>query len=455
MKPAYVVGSGPNGLTAAILLAEAGVPVVVLEAQPRIGGGARTEELTLPGFRHDLFSAVHPMAAGSPVLRRMPLAEHGLAWIHSPDAFAHPFDDGRVATASRAWQQWFGPLAASWDRLAEDLLAPPGFPRHPLTFARFAMMAPWPAAGFARTIFRSKDDRALFAGCAAHSALPLNRPLSAAFGVVLALTAQAVGWPFPRGGAQAITDALASYLRSLGGEIQVNTRVASIDELRDAGAVLCDVSPRQLLSLAGEHLPADYCRRLEAYRYGPGVFKLDWALDAPIPWRAAGCARAATIHLGGTLDEIAESELEAWQGVEPRLPFVILTQPSLFDSTRAPAGLHTAWAYCHVPNGSTVDCTEAIESQVERFALGFRASILARHAMNTARAPAAERESPGRRHQWRRAGFLAASVAAHAAAVSNSAAPPLSLFRLHSTRRRRTRHVRLSRRAPCSRGLLC
>ncbi len=394
MKTAYVVGSGPNGLTAAILLARAGLPVVVLEAQPTLGGGTRTAELTLPGFHHDVCSAVHPLAIGSPIFAGFPLARHGLHWIHPPAPLAHPFDDGTAALLERSvdatsqrlgpdgrpWRRIFGHLSNHWTMLAEDLLAPPHLPRHPLTFARFGLLAPWPAALLARMAFRTTAARALFAGCAAHSTLRLTSPLSAAFGLTLAIAGHAAGWPIPRGGAQSISNALASYFTSLGGTILTNTPVRSIDELHNPGPILLDLTPRQVLRIAGHRLPAPYCRSLEQFRYGPGVFKLDWALQAPISWRAPECAQAATVHLGGTLEEITAAEASLHH---PR-PFVLLAQPSLFDTTRAPAGHHTAWAYCHVPNGSTEDRTEAIESQIERFAPGFRQTILARHAANTA-----------------------------------------------------------------------
>jgi phytoene dehydrogenase-like protein len=398
MKPAYVIGSGPNGLTAAITLARAGTHTIVLEAQPTIGGGIRSAALTLPGFVHDICSAGHPMALSSPAFRSFPLEEHGLEWIDPPAAAAHPFDDGSAAllyrsveaTAQRlgsdgpAWRRAVGPLASGWQDLAADLLGPLRFPRHPFLFARFGMLAPWPAKASAYWLFRTMAARALIAGVAAHSVLPLEDPFSSAVAWVLTLAGHAAGWPIPRRGSQAIADALGSYFKSLGGEIVPNTNVTGLDELRDAGIVLADVTPYQLLRIAGDRLPSSYRRALEKYRYGPGVFKMDWALDGPIPWKAAECAQSATVHLGGTMEEIAASERAPWAGTIERRPFVLLTQPSLFDPSRAPAGKHTAWAYCHVPNGSTADASEAIEAQIERFAPGFRTRVLARSVMNTA-----------------------------------------------------------------------
>jgi phytoene dehydrogenase-like protein len=398
MADAVVVGSGPNGLTAAIALARAGVSVVVLDRAERIGGGMRTEELTLPGFRHDVCSAIHPLAVASPFLRQLPLAEHGLEWIEPPAALAHPFDDGTAALLERspaatgatlgrdahAWSRRVGPLARSADALLEDLLGPPRVPRHPFALARFGLQAGLPAALFARTAFRDERARGFFAGMAAHSMLPLTRPATAGYGLVLAFLGHAVGWPLARGGSQQLADALAAYLRALGGTIETGRQVDSLAELDGASVVLLDTGPRELLRLAGPALDSGYRRSLERFRYGPGVFKLDWALDAPIPWRAEECTRAATVHLGGTLDEISASERAPSAGASAAKPFVLLAQQSLFDPTRAPEGRHTAWAYCHVPNGSTSDLTARIERQVERFAPGFGDRILARSAVGPA-----------------------------------------------------------------------
>ena len=386
-----MIGTGPNGLTAAIMLAQAGRTVTVYEGAATVGGGTRSAELTLPGFVHDVCSAVHPMAACSPVFGGFPLALHGLEWIHSEAPLAHPLDDGSAVmlersievTASnlggdgRAWTRVFGPLAGAWRSLRHDILAPAlRVPAFPIRMARFGLDAFRPAAPFARSKFAGPRAQALFAGMAAHAVLPLEEPLSAAFGLVLGAIGHAVGWPIPRGGAQRIAGALAAYLASLGGKIVTNSPITS---LPDAPLVLCDVTPRQYVALAGTRLPDEFRRTLESYRYGPGAFKMDWALDGPIPWRALECARAATVHLGGTLEEIA-----AWESGFEGAPFVILAQPSLFDATRAPAGKHTAWAYCHVPNGSKKDMTEAIEAQIERFAPGFRGRILARSVLDPA-----------------------------------------------------------------------
>jgi phytoene dehydrogenase-like protein len=398
MPESIVVGAGPNGLAAAIVLARAGLSVRVIEAASTVGGGARSAELTLPGFVHDVCSAIHPLGVASPFFRTLPLERHGVEWVEPPAALAHPFDDGSAAMLERSpeatvsglgedetrWRRLFGPLARDAGSLLEDVLAPLHVPRHPLLLARFGARAALPATTAARLSFRGARARALFGGLAAHSMLPLGRPPSAAFGLVLGLLGHAVGWPFPRGGSQRLSDALASYLRALGGEIATGRRVESLAELGDAQVVLLDVTPRGLLALAGDRLPERYRRRLERYRYGPGVFKLDWALDGPIPWRAEECRRAATVHVGPTLEELAASEAAPGRGEVTERPYVLLAQQSLFDPTRAPAGRHTAWAYCHVPNGSTIDMTERIERQVERFAPGFHERILARSALGPA-----------------------------------------------------------------------
>ncbi len=398
MPDAIVVGSGPNGLGAAIVLARAGLSVRVLEANETAGGGCRSAELTLPGFVHDVCAAIHPLGVASPLLRSLPLGDHGVEWIHPPVVLAHPFDDGTAATIVRSvdetadalgpdadrYRRLMAPLVARHEALVETLLAPLALPSHPAVLARFSVRAALPARLVAERAFRGEQARGLFAGLAAHSMLPLTRMPSAAFGLILGVLAHAVGWPFPRGGSQRLADGLASYLESLGGELETGHRVESLAELAGESAVLLDVTPRQLLSLAGEALPARYRRALERFRYGPGAFKVDWALDGPIPWRAPGCARAATVHLGATLAEIVASEQAPWGGGVAERPFVLLAQPSLFDPTRAPEGKHTAWSYCHVPNGSGVDVSERIEAQVERFAPGFRDRILARSVMGPA-----------------------------------------------------------------------
>lgn len=402
---AVVVGSGPNGLAAAIAIAQAGRSVLVLEGQPSIGGGACSAELTLPGFVHDVCSSSHPLGLASPFFRTLGLERFGLDWIHPEIPLAHPLEGGRAvllersheATAARlardskAYRRLMLPLLESWQALLDDILGLPRLPRSPLSLARFGARALWPAERLARRCFRTREARALFAGLSAHSGLPLERMPSAAFGLVLGALGHAVGWPFARGGAQRLADALAACLRSLGGEIVTGFQVERLADLPRARAVLCDVTPRQLLRLAGGELPPRFRRRLARYRYGPGTFKLDWALSEPIPWAAEACRRVGTVHVGGTLDEIARSEREPWLGRVSDAPFVLVTQPSLFDPARAPPGRHTAWAYCHVPLGFRGDVTALIEGQIERFAPGFREVVLARHVMGP---DALERHDP-------------------------------------------------------------
>jgi phytoene dehydrogenase-like protein len=402
---AIIVGSGPNGLASAITLAQAGLSVLVYEAKDSLGGGARSAALTLPGFIHDVCSAIHPLALASPFFRTLPLDEHGLEWIHPPAALAHPFADGTAALLERsveltgqtlgedamAYRQLMAPLVGNWSKLEDFLLGPLRLPRHPLVLLRFGLLATRSAHGLAKRQFSSERARGFFAGLAAHAFMPLERLPTAAFGVILGVLGHVVGWPFPRGGAQQITNALASYLQSLGGEIVADSPIASLDELPQARAVLLDVTPRQLLAIAGKRLPRGYRRRLERYRYGPAAFKVDWALEGPIPWRSSACARAATVHVGGTLAEISASERAAWQGKHIGRPFVLVAQQSLFDPTRAPPGKHVAWGYCHVPNNSTFDMTECLERQIERFAPGFRERILARSVLMPA---ALERYNP-------------------------------------------------------------
>ena len=395
---AIVVGSGPNGLAAAIELASAGRSVAVLEAEDTVGGGIRSAELTLPGYVHDLGSAIHPLGYASPFFRTLPLEGHGLEWIHPPAPLAHPFDDGTAVVLERSVQETAAslgpdaaayrglmePVVADWDRLVGTLLGPPRVPRHPFALARFGLQAIRSARGFAKSVFGSEKARGLFAGNAAHSFLPLEKPPSASFGLVLGALGHVNGWPFPEGGSQKIADALVSYLLSLGGELYTGFRVRSVEELPYTRSVLLDVTPRQLLSIAGEHFTARYRRALKRYRYGPGVFKVDFALDGPVPWRAQECLRAGTVHLGGTLEDISAGEAAVSKGEHPERPFVLLAQQSLFDPTRAPEGKHTVWAYCHVPNGSTFDMAERIEAQIERFAPGFRDRILAKNASGPA-----------------------------------------------------------------------
>ena len=392
---AVVVGSGPNGLAAAITLARAGLKTVLREAQATVGGGLRSAELTLPGFTHDVCSAVHPLALSSPYLRTLPLADFGLEWIQPAAALAHPLDDGSAAMLERSpdatakglgrggddWRRLMAPFVRVWDELSRDVLAPPlRIPRHPLMMARFGLRGLRSATGLARTL-RGARARALFAGNAAHSFLPLDAAGTAAFGLLLSVSGHAVGWPIVRGGSQRLADALAAYFRSLGGEIATAAPVEHLDEIAPARMVLLDLSPRQVLRIAGNKLPAAYRGALERYRYGSAAFKVDWALDGPVPWTAPECARAATVHLGGTLEEVAASEAAPARGTVHERPFVLFVQPTLFDDSRAPAGKHTAWAYCHVPNGYSLDVSGKIERQVERFAPGFRERILARSVL--------------------------------------------------------------------------
>jgi phytoene dehydrogenase-like protein len=393
-----VIGSGPNGLAAAITIAQAGHSVTVLEAAQTIGGGTRSAEVSLPGFVHDLCSAVHPLAVASPFFSSLPLPQYGLEWLQPPAPLAHPLDDGSAVLLERsldrtaeglgrdaaAYRNLITPVLDRWSDLIAEVFGPPHFPQHPVLLARFAWHALRSAAALGRSRFQEERARALLAGLAAHSMLPLEQPGTAAIGLVLAGAAHAVGWPFPRGGAQRIADSLGSHLESLGGRILPGVRVDSLDQLPRARTILCDLTPRQLLRVAGDRLPTTYRRKLLRYRYGPGAFKVDWALAAPIPWRAPECARAGTVHLGGTMEEIAAAEQAVWAGKPAECPFVLLAQPSLFDPTRAPAGQHTVWAYCHVPHGSGFDMLERIEAQIERFAPGFRSTILARSVRSPA-----------------------------------------------------------------------
>jgi phytoene dehydrogenase-like protein len=393
---AIVVGSGPNGLSAAITLQREGLSVLLLEAKNTIGGGMRTEELTLPGFKHDVCSAIHPLAADSGFFQSLPLHDFGLEYITPPVAFAHPLDDGTAAAAynsleetaqslgedGKAYKSLLQPVIQHWRYLEPDIFAPLHFPKHFFTLARFGSNAIRSTNTIAKR-FQTEKAKALWAGVAAHSALPLNYAGTAAIGLVLGAAAHRGGWPLAKGGSQSIANALAGYFASLGGKIETGVYVKSLQQLPSCHAVLFDVSPRQLLQISGNYFSGIYKRKLTRYRYGMGVFKIDWALDAPIPFTAKECSLAGTVHIGNTLKEISVSEKAAWEGNEAASPFVLLAQQSLFDDSRAPHGKHTAWAYCHVPNGSNKDMTEVIEKQVERFAPGFRERIIGRHTMNT------------------------------------------------------------------------
>jgi phytoene dehydrogenase-like protein len=400
MKRAYVIGSGPNGLSAAITLAQAGVDVEVFEAEAVPGGGARTLPLTLPRFLHDFGSAVHPMGAASPFFAALPLAEYGLQWIHGDAPLAHPLDDGTAVMLERnivdqdrefgpdahAWRSLVMPLVDQWDRFADESLGPVlRIPRHPLFMARFGLSAFQSARRIANR-FTQPRTRALFAGLAAHSFLSLDDALSSAVALVFGAAAHKVGWPVPHQGSQSITNALIGHLQALGGKVYTSCPVnPEIFHKLNAPqvAMLFDTSPRQLVGIAGDRLTNGFRGLMERFKPGPGIFKIDYALSQPVPWRAAECKRAITIHLGGTFEETAEAEDAVINGQHPDRPFVLAAQPSLFDPSRAPEGQHTLWAYCHVPNGSTVDMTDRLEAQIERFAPGFRDCILARNVLNT------------------------------------------------------------------------
>lgn len=394
---AIVIGSGPNGFAAAITLARSNLKVLIVEARETIGGGLRSSPLTLPGFIHDICSAIHPLGAASPFFLTLPLKEHGLEWIHPEACLAHPFEDGssvllyksmedtisNLGEDGEKYKNIFTSLIDKWEDLSEDILSPLKLPAHPITLTKFGINAVQPAKFFAERNFKGSRARALFMGLAGHSIMPLTKPLTSAIGIVLGILGHHIGWPMPKGGSQMIASSMASYLKSLGGEIITGFYVKDIDELPSAKVYLLDTGPNQLAAIAGERLTSFYLNQLQKYRYGPGIFKVDWALNSAIPFKSKDCLKAGTIHLGNSYEEIVEAEKVIWENKHPEKPFVLMAQQSLFDETRAPDGKHTAWAYCHVPNGSALDMTERIENQVERFAPGFRDCIIGKHTMNS------------------------------------------------------------------------
>jgi phytoene dehydrogenase-like protein len=393
---AVIVGSGPNGLAAAITMQQQGLSVLLIEGKDTIGGGLRTSELTLPGFKHDVCSAIHPLAVSSTFFKSLPLAQYGLEFIYSPYAAAHPLDEGTAGVLqnslsdtaaglggdAEAYQKLLQPLLKIWPDILPDVLAPLQWPAEPFKLASFGLKAFRSAESIAKQIFKTEQAQALWAGMAAHSMQPLNKPVTAAVALVLLLAAHDKGWPIPKGGSQQIADALAAHFISLGGKIETGNMITSLGQLPSSKTVLFDVGPRQLLQIAGHSLSSIYKWQLNRYKYGMGVYKVDWALAEPIPFTADACKQAGTVHIGGTYAEVAASELAAWRGKVSDKPFALLAQQSLFDSTRAPVGKHVAWGYCHTANGSAVNMTDAIEKQVERFAPGFRERILAKHVMD-------------------------------------------------------------------------
>ena len=395
---AVVVGSGPNGLAAAITMAQAGRSVLVIEAKETIGGGLRSADLTHTGCIHDICAAVHPLGMASPFFNSLDLASQGLEWLNPLVPLAHPLDDGtavllersltttaeNLGTDGRNYWRLMRPLVNNWDKLLPDILSPMHFPKHPLAFGRFGLTAGQSAGYVIFKNFRTKQARTLFAGIAAHGKMPLDKPGSAAFGLLLGAAGHAVGWPLAKGGSQQIAGALRQHFVEMGGEVETNREIHSLAELPQSKVVLLDITAKQLAAISGNRLAENKKTKLAQHRYGPGVFKMDWVLEGAVPWKAQDCLKAATVHVGGTFEEIAGAESEVWKGEHPNFPFVLLVQPGLFDETRAPKGRQTVWAYCHVPNGSTLDMSERIEAQIERFAPGFRSRIRARNMMNTA-----------------------------------------------------------------------
>ena len=394
---AVIIGSGPNGLSAGIVLAQAGYSVLMLEAAATVGGGMRTAELTLDGYKHDICSAVHPMGYLSPYFKQLNLEKYGLEWVFPEVSVAHPLDDepavileksvaktaSNLGADGKRYQRIMQPFADRIDDLFQDMLKPLGMPSSPFLFTRFGMRALLPASTYARIAFKEKRLKALFAGCAAHSILPFNKLFTTALGLIFLASGHGVDWPFPKGGSQALANALRDCFVEAGGTVQLSTKIDRFDQLPEARAYLFDTDPWQLASIAEDKLPASYKKRLRRYNFGPGVFKIDLALSEPIPWADPNCHKASTVHVGGTLEEIEASEKEIWQGQHSTTPYVLIAQQSHFDDTRAPAGKHTCWAYCHVPNGSDQNMSQVIKNQIERFAPGFQDTILAEHEMNT------------------------------------------------------------------------
>jgi phytoene dehydrogenase-like protein len=395
VKSAYdvvVIGSGPNGLAAGIVAAKKGLSTLIIEARETVGGGLRSAELTGKGFLSDVCASVHPMGISSPFFRSLHLERYGFEWIVPPASAAHPLDDGSAAmmyndaartaeslgSDGRSYLKSIGSLGRDWPELVHDVLAPIGIPQNPLTFGMFATQGVLPATTFANLKFSTSRARALFAGCAAHSIIPLTWPASAGVALALMAVGHSYGWPIARAGSQSLADALASHFRSLGGEIETGIRIEKHEQLPRATHLFFDTAPRVMAQIMGDRLPAGFAKQMRDYKYGPGVFKIDWALSAPIPWSAKECLDSATVHVGGTLEEITAAEAAPWKGETSERPYVLVTQPSVFDSMRAPPLKHTAWGYCHVPNGSPVDMTDRIEAQIERFAPGFRDVVIAR-----------------------------------------------------------------------------
>ncbi len=394
---AIIIGSGPNGLSAAITIAQNNLKVLVVEARETIGGGLRSAELTLPGYIHDICSAIHPMAVASPFLNSLPLEEYGLEWINPEICVAHPLENddsvylyrsmeetiSNLGIDGKEYQNIFSAFNENFEGLLIDILGPLKIPNNIISLSKFGLYAVLPAKFFAEYKFKNNRTRTLFLGLSGHSVLPLTKILTSAIGLVLGISAHNKGWPIPKGGSQMIASAMASYLISLGGEIKTNFFIKNLNELPLAKVYLFDTNPNQLANIAGKKLSTSYIKKLQKYRYGPGVFKVDWALNSPIPWKSKECLKAGTIHIASSYEEIINSEQMVWENKHPEKPFIIMAQQSLFDTSRSPNGKHTAWGYCHVPNGSIIDMTEKIENQIEKFAPGFKDCILSRHTLNT------------------------------------------------------------------------